>query len=84
MKMGELVNLAAWKKKREAEAYASELAEIAELRAEVKRLMDDMGEPAIGPYHLDEDEKEWMTRAMKIMLTSLDGYSNWPIDSSDL
>lgn len=84
MKMGELIDFAAWKKRRADEAHAKELAEIAELRAEVKRLMDDIGDPELGPYHLTEDEKSWMERMTKIMLTSLDGYRGWPIDSSDL
>ncbi len=84
MKMGELIDFAAWKKRRADEAHAKELAEIAELRAEVKRLMDDIGDPELGPYYLTEDERSWMERMTKIMLTSLDGYRDWPIDSSDL
>jgi hypothetical protein len=83
-KMGELVDFAAWKKKREDEAHAKELAEIAELKAEVKRLMDDMGEPETGPYYATEEEKDWMMRMTEIMMTSLSGYKHWPVDSSDL
>tara|TARA_A100000164_G_C21284171_1_gene485894 strand:+ start:219 stop:467 length:249 start_codon:yes stop_codon:yes gene_type:complete len=82
--MGELVNLAAWKKRREEEKLRREAAEIEELRKKVKELMDDLGDPELGPYYLTEEEHSWMERMTKIMLTSLDGYRNWPIDSSDL
>ena len=83
-KMGELVDLAAWKKRKADEAHQQELEEIADLREKVKALMEELGEPETGPYQLTEDESEWMTRMTKIMLTSLDGYRHWPIDSSDL
>ena len=83
-KMGELVDFAGWKKKREDEEVAKELEEIAELRSEVKRLMDDMGEPETGPYYATEEEKDWMMRMTEIMMTSLSGYKHWPVDSSDL
>ena len=82
--MGELVNLAAWKKRREEEKHRRELAEIEELRAKVKELMEDLGDPELGPYHLTDEEHGWMQRMTEIMLTSLDGYKHWPIDSSDL
>jgi len=82
--MGELVNLAAWKKRREEERHQQELAEIEELKAKVKELMEDLGEPELGPYHLTEEEHGWMQRMTEIMLTSLNGYKHWPIDSSDL
>ena len=84
MKMGELVDFVSWKKRKEEETIAKELAEIAELRAEVRRMMDDLGDVETGPYHLTEDEKSWMTRMTEIMLTSLNGYGDWPIDSSDM
>jgi len=84
MKMGELIDFVAWKKQKASVAQAKELAEIAELREEVKRLMDDMGEPEVGPYYISDDEKSWMRRMTEIMLTSLDGYDDWPIDSSDM
>ena len=82
--MGELVNLAAWKKRREEDRLRREAEEIEELRKKVRELMDDLGDPELGPYHLTEEEHDWMERMTKIMLTSLDGYRNWTIDSSDL
>jgi hypothetical protein len=82
--MGILVNLVEWKKKREDEALAKELSEIAELREEVKRLMTDIGDAETGPYQSTEEGRDWMLKMTNFMLTSLDGYSNWPIDSSDL
>jgi hypothetical protein len=83
-KMGELVDFADWKKKREDDAFEKEMVELNALKADVKRLMDDMGEPETGPYHATEDEKDWMMRMTEIMMTSLNGYKHWPVDSSDL
>jgi hypothetical protein len=84
MKMGELIDFVAWKKKRADEAHAKELSEIAELREELRRMMDELGEPELGPYHMTEEEHGWMKRMTEIMLTSLSGYDDWPIDSSDM
>ena len=53
------------------------------LRINISKVLD-LGDPELGPYHLTEEEHDWMERMTKIMLTSLDGYRNWPIDSSDL
>ena len=47
-------------------------------------VIDPWDHPIRGFYHLTEEEHEWMERMTKIMLTSLDGYRSWPIDSSDL
>jgi hypothetical protein len=82
--MGVLVNLAEWKKDRDAAGLAKDAEEIAKLRADVKRLMEDMGEPEVGPYMATEEENEWMQRMTEFMLKTLDGYSHWPEDSSDL
>ena len=73
-KMGELVNLAARKKRKADEAHQRELEDIAELREKVKELMEELGEPELGPYHLTDEEQGWMQRITQIMLTSLDGY----------
>lgn len=80
--MGELVDFAKWKKRKADEAHAKELEEIAELREEIKQMMDDMGEPEIGPYY--ERESAFSQRLMDISIAYLNGYSTWPIDSSDM
>lgn len=82
--MGILVDLAEWKKKKADEAQARELEEIAQLREDIKRMMEELGEPNVGPYFPGESEDESAQRLVKIMLTTLDGYRGWPIDSSDM
>tara|TARA_Y100000817_G_scaffold233701_1_gene186025 strand:- start:715 stop:963 length:249 start_codon:yes stop_codon:yes gene_type:complete len=82
--MGILVDLAEWKKKKADEAHARELEEIAQLREDIKRMMEELGEPNVAPYFPGEGEDESAQRLVKIMLTTLDGYRGWPIDSSDM
>ena len=82
--MGVLVNLSEWKRKREEEAHAKELAEIQALRDELNAYLEQMGEPVTGPYMPEEEHDAWARRAISAMLTTLDGYTHWPIDSSDL
>jgi len=83
-KMGELVDFAAWKKRREDEEHEKEMEEIRALQAEVSSYLDDMDDLSTGPFVLDEDREEFAHRALQIMLSALDGYSHWPNDSTDL
>lgn len=75
--MGELINLENWKQKREA-------LELANLKEKVKALIAEIGEPETGPYHLEETDNEFISSAVRLMLGALDGYTKWPIDSTDL
>ena len=86
--MGDLVSLAAWKKRKAEEAHKKELEEIQALRVEISELIDELGGVEIGPYTSEEERDLWsklgMDTAVQTMLSTLDGYSSWPIDSSDL
>ena len=82
--MGVLVDLAAWKRKKEQEAHEKELAEIKALREELDYYLEQMGPPETGPFMNDADADEFARRAISSMLATLDGYTSWPIDSSDL
>ncbi len=82
--MGILVNLAEWKQQREKEAHEKELREIQALRDELNEYMREMGEPTLEPYVAEEDVNDRHSRLISTMLATLDGYTNWPIDSSDL
>lgn len=74
--MGELVNLLEWKKKKEEK-------EIEDLRKEVRDIMDSMGPPDQSFFY-EQDKDNFLSRMTSLMLTTLDGYSKWPIDSSDM
>jgi hypothetical protein len=86
--VGDLVSLAAWKKRKAEEAHKKELEEIQALRVEISELIDELGGVEIGPYTSEEERDLWsklgMDTAVQTMLSTLDGYSSWPIDSSDL
>tara|TARA_R110001583_G_scaffold23585_1_gene86964 strand:- start:597 stop:827 length:231 start_codon:yes stop_codon:yes gene_type:complete len=76
--MGELVNLLDWKQKKEDK-------EIEDLRAQIKEIVDSIGPPETGPMHYEESNNHLLSRIMtSVMLTALDGYRDWPIDSSDM
>lgn len=74
--MGELVNLFEWKTKKEER-------ETEELRQQVKDIIDSMGPIEPKFYHVEND-KDILSRMTSLMLTTLDGYSKWPVDSSDM
>jgi molecular chaperone GrpE (heat shock protein) len=83
--MGVLVNLNEWKRKKEEEAHKKELEEIVKLREELLAMMDDLGEVETGPYHdWEESDESFAKRLTEIMLSTLDRFETWPIDSSDL
>ena len=82
--MGELVNLDMWKKKKAEEKRAEEMEEINSLREELSAYLEDMEEPQPMPYIPDEDYESWSKRIVSAMISSLDGYRHWPIDSSDM
>lgn len=84
--MGDLVSLAEWRRKKEEEAHQKELDEIERLRAELHSYIADLPEEAYGGMFVsEEDEVEaFHQRIISSMLRTLDGYSNWPIDSSDM
>jgi hypothetical protein len=83
--MGILVNLAQWRKKKEDEEHEREMSEIRALRARLDIELDELGDVVTGPYHMSENERDsWAKRAIEVMMPGLDGYSQWPIDSSDM
>ena len=82
--MGILVDLAEWRRKKDEEAHQKELEEIRALRAEVAAYLDDLGGVEVGPYVSEEERDTWEKRAVETLMPILDGYTHWPIDSSDM
>ena len=82
--MGILVDLSEWKKKKDEEAHQKELEEIRELSAQVSVYLDELGGIEIGPYASEEEQDGWSRRMWEVLSPVLDGYSHWPIDSSDM
>lgn len=74
--MGELINLKAWKLKKEER-------EIESLRQQVKDIINTMG-PIEPEFYNVENDKDIVSRMTSLMMSTLDGYSKWPIDSSDM
>ena len=82
--MGEVIDLEEWRRKKDEEAHQKELEEIRALRAEVAAYLDDMGGVELGPYVSEEERHGWSRRMWEVLRPALDGYSHWPIDSSDM
>jgi cell division protein FtsB len=82
--MGELINFADWKKRKEDEAHEKEMEEIRQLQAELAAHMDEMEDIEPGPFISEEARDSWSSRALDVFSTVLDGYTHWPIDSSDM
>jgi hypothetical protein len=83
-KIGQLIDFVAWKKRKEEEAHRKELEDIRNLKEQVAYYLESMGEIETGPIYPEEDPESWSKRAIDSMLSTLDGYRSWPIDSSDL
>ena len=78
--MGILVDLAKFRRQREEK-------ELEELRQQLTVAIERMGEPEIGPYYVEADDRAGLIdRVIEFVVSqrSLDGYSAWAIDSSDL
>jgi len=82
--MGDLIDFNNWKKRKAAEAHAAEIEEIRALREELAEYIDGMEEMSHSPFLSPEDRASWTQRALDLVVTTLDGYSHWPIDSSDM
>ena len=82
--MGVLVDLAQWRKKREDEQHEREMSEIRALRTKLDDYLDELGGVETGPYISEEERESWAKRAIEAMMPVLDGYTQWPIDSSDM
>lgn len=84
--MGELIDFAAFKKRKEDEAHEAEMEEIRALQAEVSAYLDEMEDLTTGPFISQEERDSWSKRAIEILSSSLGMYrfNPWPIDSSDL
>ena len=82
--MGDVVDLEEWRRKKDEEAHQKELEEIRALRAEVAAYLDDLGGVEVGPYVSEEERDTWAKRAVETLMPILDGYTHWPIDSSDM
>ena len=61
--MGELINLARWKKKKADEAHEKELEEIRALKEELSAQIEEMGEIEVGPY-MSEEEKKMISKEL--------------------
>jgi len=78
--MGILVDLAKFRRQREEKEFE-------ELRQKLAVAIERMGEPEIGPYYVEADDRAGLIdRVIEFVVSqrSLDGYSAWAIDSSDL
>ena len=81
--MGILVDLALYRRAKEEAAQQKELDEIASLKQELSVYLEDLGPIEPEMYVAKEDDVEAFHRRMiMMMLHTLDGYSDWPIDSS--
>ena len=78
--MGILVDLAKFRQQREEKEFE-------ELRQKLAVAIERMGEPEIGPYYIEADDRaDLVNRVIEFVVSqrALDGYSGWTIDSSDL
>ena len=78
--MGILVDLAKFRQLREEKEFE-------ELRQKLAVAIERMGEPEIGPYYIEADDRaDLVNRVIEFVVSqrALDGYSGWAIDSSDL
>ena len=78
--MGILVDLAKFRRQREEKEFE-------ELRQKLAVAIERMGEPEIGPYYIEADDRAGLVdRVIEFVVSqrALDGYSGWTIDSSDL
>ena len=78
--MGILVDLAKFRRQREEKEFE-------ELRQKLAIAIERMGEPEIGPYYIEADDRaDLVNRVIEFVVSqrALDGYSGWTIDSSDL
>jgi len=83
--VGILVDLAEYRRTKVEEAERKELDEIASLKKELSGYLEDLGPIEPEMYVTKDDEVEAFHRRMiMMMLHTLDGYSDWPIDSSDM
>ena len=88
--MGDLVSLNEYKKKLADKKLKEELDEINKLKEDLSELMKDLPPKEDMPYFYEPDiEIENLSeRAAKILLSvlvsTLDGYGRWPIDSTDM
>ena len=78
--MGILVDLAKFRRQREEK-------ELEELRQKLAVAIERMGEPEVGPYYVEADDRAGLVdRVIEFVISQrgLNGYSAWTIDSSDL
>ena len=76
--MGELVDLAEWKKKKDEEEVREIQEDIEHLHSELKQLISEM-ESDVGPYFYTEDWIKMLPQLSHISHT-LDGYADWEIE----
>ena len=82
--MGELIDFVAWKKRKADEEHEKEMEEIRMLQAELAAHMDEMEDLELGPFISEEERESWSRRALDAFSAVLDGYTHWPIDSTDM
>ena len=78
--MGELIDFVKIKKERAEK-------EIDELRERLRIAVERLGEPEVGPYYVEVDDRaDLVNRVIEFVISQrgLDGYSGWVIDSTDL
>jgi hypothetical protein len=78
--MGELIDFVKIKKERAEK-------EIDELRERLRIAVERLGEPEVGPYYVEVDDRaDLVNRVIEFVISQrgVDGYSGWVIDSTDL
>ena len=78
--MGELIDFVKINKERAEK-------EIDELRERLRIAVERLGEPEVGPYYIEADDRaDLVNRVIEFVVSQrgLDGYSGWVIDSTDM
>lgn len=78
--MGELIDFVKFKKEKAEK-------EIDELQERLRIAVQQLGEPEVGPYYVEADDRaDLVSRVIEFVISQrgVDGYSGWVIDSTDL
>ena len=82
--MGDLVDLLAWKKRKEDKKHQREIDEVRSLRSDLMTYLEEFEDLDSRPFSSESERESWAKKAVQIMISTLDGYKRWPIDSSDM
>jgi hypothetical protein len=82
--MGELISFLGWKKRKECELHEKEMKEIRSLREQLVDHLEEVEDLDQGLFTSRDEKEAWAIQTLKIMITAVDNYKHWPIDSSDM